>query len=209
MTKVSAVLLDADGVTQSVPHNWIEQWGTLLDSPRNTKAFLEDIFTAEAPHATGEPGFQQSIEGVLRKWDSIADIDQALSMWTLIELNHDILSFVQELRNRNIFTGLATNQHQYRLEYMQDVLRYEDYFDALYVSCEVGYKKPSKEYFSYIIDALTRKPSEILFIDDSEKNVMGAKAVGINAELFHMREGKDQLRKLIGSYGVSDTVIIG
>ena len=202
MTDISTVLFDADGVVQTVPDNWIERWGDFLDSPCDTKAFLDDIFAAEAPHAFGKPGFATSIENVLKKWGLHHKFDAVLKMWEQIELNDEVLSLIQRIRSDGVFVGLATNQHNYRLKYMRDTMNYHQYFDSLYVSCEIGHTKPSQEYFSYIINTLRCEPSKVLFVDDSEENVVGAESIGINAVKYHMKEGKGRLSNLLISYGI-------
>jgi len=199
---ISSVLFDADGVVQSVPDDWLQQWEDFMVAPGDTKQFVSDIFAAEAPHAIGEPEFTASIEKVLRKWNLLTKIDAVLEMWKKIILDEEIFALIQKIRNAGTFVGLATNQHHYRLEYMQNSLKYSDYFDELYVSCEIGYKKPSSEYFSYIINRLDCDSSKILFVDDSEENVIGAQNLGINAARYHMKEGVGRLSDLLASYGI-------
>ena len=57
----------------------------------------------------------------------------------------------------------------------------EDLYDKFYKSYEIGYTKPSKEIYEYVIKDIGINPSNILFFDDKEKNIEGAKEVGIDA----------------------------
>jgi putative hydrolase of the HAD superfamily len=57
-------------------------------------------------------------------------------------------------------------------------------FDGLVFSAKVGFTKPSAEIFEYVLDKYGLDRTETAFIDDSEKNVNGANAVGINGILF-------------------------
>ena len=57
-------------------------------------------------------------------------------------------------------------------------------FDKCIFSAVVGRTKPSKEMFSYLCTECNVLPEETLFVDDSEKNIEGARAFGINAYLF-------------------------
>ena len=54
-----------------------------------------------------------------------------------------------------------------------------DYFDACYLSYECRLVKPSKEIFQMVLDCECIKPEDTLFIDDSERNVSAAQALGI------------------------------
>ena len=59
-----------------------------------------------------------------------------------------------------------------------------DRFDGLVLSGPIGLAKPNKEIFEYLLDKFDLKAEECLFIDDSEKNILGAEKVGIKGYLF-------------------------
>lgn len=59
-----------------------------------------------------------------------------------------------------------------------------EYFDGLVFSGPIGLVKPGKEIFEHLLGKYDLKADECLFIDDNEKNIEGAKAVGINGYLF-------------------------
>ena len=44
--------------------------------------------------------------------------------------------------------------------------------------------KPSEEIYKYLLNKYKLKAEECLFIDDIEKNIEGAKKVGMKAEIF-------------------------
>lgn len=58
------------------------------------------------------------------------------------------------------------------------------HFDRCFFSAVCGKIKPNADMFEYICRECQINPEETLFIDDSPKNVEGARAVGINAYLF-------------------------
>jgi glucose-1-phosphatase len=53
------------------------------------------------------------------------------------------------------------------------------FFIKAYYSQEMGLRKPYPESFLYILNEQQLNPAETLFIDDTLKNVEGAKAVGL------------------------------
>jgi len=57
-------------------------------------------------------------------------------------------------------------------------------FNLVLVSCDIGVRKPSKEFFKLAINKSKCHPEEILFIDNREWNLKPAKALGINTILF-------------------------
>jgi len=57
-------------------------------------------------------------------------------------------------------------------------------FEKCVFSAEVGFVKPQKEIYLYLLDEAGIRAEETLFIDDSEKNIAGAAAIGIHTYLF-------------------------
>lgn len=53
------------------------------------------------------------------------------------------------------------------------------YFDKLYCSYEMGCCKPNEEFFGKILESEGLKPEEVVFVDDSKKNIAAAEALGI------------------------------
>ena len=58
------------------------------------------------------------------------------------------------------------------------------YFERCFFSAVCGLTKPSAEIFNHLLNECGIKANEALFIDDSEKNINGAKSVGISTYLF-------------------------
>lgn len=55
----------------------------------------------------------------------------------------------------------------------------EDYFDHIYLSCDLKLMKPGKEIFQEVLRQEQLEASETLFIDDSAANCAAASALGI------------------------------
>jgi putative hydrolase of the HAD superfamily len=59
-----------------------------------------------------------------------------------------------------------------------------EHFDHVTFSCELRLFKPQAAIYEHSFQGLKVAPEETLFIDDKIENVEGARAVGMNAELF-------------------------
>lgn len=57
-------------------------------------------------------------------------------------------------------------------------------FDRCFFSATCGKIKPDADIFEYVCNECGILPEETLFIDDSEKNIVGAKAAGLQGYLF-------------------------
>ena len=56
----------------------------------------------------------------------------------------------------------------------------DHYFDALYLSYEMGIMKPERRIFEMMLQGEQAKPDETVFIDDSAHNTQAAAALGIH-----------------------------
>jgi len=61
-------------------------------------------------------------------------------------------------------------------------------FEALFLSYEIGHRKPEASYFNYVLKHMNAQPEEVLFVDDSPANIEAAEALGINTFLFNLQE---------------------
>ena len=85
--------------------------------------------------------------------------------------------------SNSIFSG--TN-----LKIYLDHLGIGKYIEELFSSADIGFRKPSKEIFTYMINRLEIKnPKEVYFIGDSlEKDYNGAKNIGFTPILMGVNE---------------------
>ncbi len=61
------------------------------------------------------------------------------------------------------------------------LLGLEEYFDGIFVSSEVGVKKPGKEFYEKLLDTYGLQPSESIMIgNDIKADILGAKEVGLH-----------------------------
>ena len=84
------------------------------------------------------------------------------------------------------------------LEYLRVRFSWLDQFDQLTWSCDLGVVKPDPAIYLHTIKKLNVKPEQALFIDNLQKNIVGAEAVGLNAALF---ENVEQLQSDLARRG--------
>lgn len=75
-----------------------------------------------------------------------------------------------------------------------------DGFDAVILSHEVGFQKPSPEIFQATLQALGATAHETVIIDDREPNIRGAEMLGLHGLLF---KNVAQLEQDLKNLGVS------
>ena len=75
-------------------------------------------------------------------------------------------------------------------------------FDDIVVSAEVGMAKPTPAIFRLAADRLGLPPGACVFVDDWDKNIEAARAVGMTTVLHRVDKG-DDLRAQLAAVGVS------
>lgn len=95
------------------------------------------------------------------------------------------LVWLQKIKEKyNIYLFSNTNQIHYNAFmkiYEQETGKnnFDKHFIKAYYSQNIGLRKPYPESFLHIINEQNLVPAETLFIDDTIKNIEGAKAVGL------------------------------
>lgn len=109
--------------------------------------------------------------------------DQFLEGWNAVYVDEvgGIGELLEELaRRHSLFLYSNTNRAHYdvwKVRYAH-LLRH---FQALFVSHELGFRKPSPEGFKVVAGKMGHAPERIAFFDDLAENVAGAKAAGMQA----------------------------
>ena len=91
--------------------------------------------------------------------------------------------FCDYIKNKGYGIYILSNASDKFYEYFQRWKKL-DYFTGYVVSCDIHMLKPSEEIYKYLLNKYKLKAEECLFIDDIEKNIEGAKKVGMKAEIF-------------------------
>lgn len=63
-------------------------------------------------------------------------------------------------------------------------MKFDEYFDGIFCSAEMGLKKPEKEYYELIIQKLRIDPDSLIYFDDSSENIQIAQSLGIHVVLY-------------------------
>lgn len=72
-------------------------------------------------------------------------------------------------------------------------------FDYVYLSFEIGMRKPDEKIYKYVLDDLKVKLEDILFIDDDYQNILAAKRCGWNICLAFGYE-LDKIKKSVDDF---------
>ena len=197
---IKAILFDADGVVIQPPFLYA---GYLERACGITREGTRYFFTGEFIDCLkGKTELRKALEAHLPQWGWEAGADAFVDLWLLMEdrVDERLMGRIQSLRAAGYVCGLATLQERNRAEYMRNQMGFSGLFDGLFFSCEVGWVKPEMEYYRAVQERLGLQGGEILFWDDSMKNVKTARQFGWQAEFYSGFEDFDQkLQDFIGN----------
>jgi HAD superfamily hydrolase (TIGR01509 family) len=194
------VLFDADGVIQGPRDGRVADltaWGG-----SRAEEFLAAVSATDTSCLTGSD-FGAAMRDVLRQFEITAPIEEVIDRRFWIEVRQPMLDAVRAVRDLGLRCGLATNQQNLRGAYMRSSLGFETIFDEQFYSFELGFAKPEAGYFQAIMDRIGVAPHRVLFIDDLEDNIAGAREIGIHSELFPHDGNVAALKPILVRYGIS------
>lgn len=136
----------------------------------------------------------QTFLNELASYDDNITFDEIKNAWSAMlldipEENYKILKKTKE--NYKTFCLSNTNKLHIDFIYKQlkstkGVTNLNGFFEKVYLSHEVGKRKPNEDIFQLVLDNHNLVPSETLFIDDTKKHLQGAEKLGIRT--IHMDE---------------------
>lgn len=97
-------------------------------------------------------------------------------------LDRGLLDFIRALHPR-YKTGIISNAWPDMRDYVVKN-KFDDAFDALVVSAEVGVMKPEPKIYQIALEQLEVNANEAVFVDDTPKNIEAARALGMRGILF-------------------------
>ena len=98
-------------------------------------------------------------------------------------LDDDLMDYVRRL-HKTYQTALLSNAWDDLRKVIAEKWHFEDAFDNIIISAEVKLVKPDEHIFRLALDRLDVDPEQAIFVDDMQRNVDGAKAVGLHGIRF-------------------------
>lgn len=132
------------------------------------------------------------------------DIPHAKILWRKYQSTiPGMISLIIRLRNRYTLVGCTDNGKEW-VEFYKTKYHLDAYFDAIICSADVGDHKPNPKIYDQAIQQTGVKPEEILFIDDNNGPLEGAKKAGMNTLKFI---NSAQLKKDLKEIDINTDVI--
>lgn len=197
---IRAILTDLDGVWRIWPRKWVEEAQKVTNLPKGAifkAAFSSDLLLPAITGEVSDDVWRTQIVTRLERHYPDADVHEAVRLWSepAGTLNHRVMALMRRCR-QHVPLILVTNATS-RLPRDLKRLGIEDEFDVIINSSEIGVAKPDERFYEAALQPIGIPASNVLFIDDSAKNVAAAIEFGMMGHLF---EGVEPLERLFAAH---------
>lgn len=108
----------------------------------------------------------------------------------LMRTTEDLITKLYKVREKDLFEKIknkynnikiiiATNHVSFVRNFIGESFGV-DFLDDVIISAEIHKIKPNTDFYEHILNKFNIKPSDLLFLDDNQKNIDGASEIGIN-----------------------------
>jgi putative hydrolase of the HAD superfamily len=204
VTSLRAVIFDFGGVLWDMRWDVARELDRAHDLPRSS--VFETLYRCEAwgdiERGIGDPAAWT--EGAHRELERRAGrpLPRLHDEWRKAQVAVDAnIALVRALRPPFRCSILSNADRSLRGR-LEGELALHELFDDIVVSAEVGMAKPDPAIFRLAAARLGLPPASCVFVDDWDKNVEAARAVGMQAVLHRVDQGHD-LRAQLAALGVT------
>jgi len=212
VTALRGLVVDWGGVLtgemRTAVQSWAEADGVPLDSyvatmrdwmgePYGVEARLNPIHALERGEIT-VPDFEARLaEALTTRTGRTFDADGLLArLFSHFEHAPDMSGLVRRARTAGLRTGLLSNS--WGNDYPRD--GWDEMFDVVVISGEVGMRKPEPGIFEHTLDLIGLPAEQTVFVDDLRHNIDAAVALGMVG--VHHRTYEQTLLELEALFGI-------
>ncbi len=187
---IKAVLFDFDGVLtidktgSATITNYISNTcGIPLENVKSCYyKFNKKLLLGETTHQEIWTDFCQSLGQDI-------DYNILLDSFRFTRLDDKMIALVQKLKERYLI-GMVTDNKCDRISTILDYRGLNHFFDVIAISACLHSGKDSPSIFEYVLNTLNVSASECVFIDNTEKNLVVPKQMGMST-VFYNDDNRD------------------
>jgi len=189
MNLIELIVWDFDGVINNAVQDGEFIWGKKFEQDwgYSLKEFESFVFSGDFNDVLiGKTSLTSLVENWAKNVSFEGSVPDILKYWHQNDTSYvsEILEIIETVNRLGIRQVVATNTDIERTKFIKHHLHELRGVNEIYSSGLLKVAKPESAFFEILQRLEKKNPSEILFIDDSEKNIMGARNVGWNAIIF-------------------------
>jgi 2-haloacid dehalogenase len=161
----------------------------IFSDPEEMEFFLREICSPEwNAQADAGKSYQDAIDELIPQYPDYEEpIRLFYQRWEEMigGTFPQVIKILDDLRAAGYPLAALSNWPAETFPIVQAKYEFLDWFNPLLISGRIGYKKPQPEFYSLMLCAVDRDPSECIFIDDTLENISAADQLGITSIHFH------------------------
>jgi len=196
MKNIKAIIFDLGAVILNINYqNTIDAFSKL--GVKNASTFYSQKVQANLFNQieTGDITAEKFLTE-LQKETNNASANQVSKAWNdmLLDLPENRLAVIQSLK-KEYSIYLLSNTNTIHIDAFKKKIgdvkwrKFCNLFNKMYLSHELGLRKPNAAIFEYILREQNLKPQEVFFIDDSPEHIEGANKLGVKTH--HLKKGEE------------------
>ncbi len=193
--EIKAIIWDLGNVLVDWKPSYV--FDKMFDDEEKKKYFLQNVCTLEwNEEQDAGRSIKEGTEVLIKKFPEWKEyIEAYYDRWEemLGGPLHDTVEILKQLREAGKYKLYALTNWSAET-FPRALAKYEflHWFNGRVVSGEEKMRKPSKEFYSLLLNRYVLQAHEVLFIDDNLRNIKAAEEMGMNVLLF---KDADQLKK--------------
>lgn len=139
----------------------------------------------------GQISIEDLADSLIRDYQLQGSREQVIQAWDalLIGVIPGRVAAMEQLAQRYRLALLSNTNFQHYTVFKEETAPLFQHFDHLFLSFEMGLRKPDAAIYETALATANWKAEETLFLDDSLKNIEGARAVGL--QTVHIAQHAD------------------
>ena len=124
---------------------------------------------------------KEFISSIRSAYDIDASDEEIENAWNalLIGLKKDSNSIIKQIKNYYTVSLLSNINSIHHQRIANECAELFGAFDNLFLSYQLGLRKPQREIFEYVLNHLNTSPENIAYFDDSPQHIATAQSMGI------------------------------
>jgi len=186
--KIEALLFDMGGVVFNIDferafQTWL-QWTPLPLKELRSRFKMDEAYQK---HERGEINGFKYFNHLRSTLELTASDEEIASGWNNIFLGEidETINYILKAKNHLPCFAFTNSNATHQKVWLKRYPKMVDLFDQIFVSSELGLRKPEREAFQAISNTTGNQLENMLFFDDSVENVEGAHAAGLQAVLVN------------------------
>lgn len=119
-------------------------------------------------------------------------------------IDNYMISIVRQSKEKNYITGMITDNKKDRMDEIVHYYHWDNLFDTLTVSADIGSGKDHEQIFLSALQSLSLEPNECVFIDNQQKNLIIPRKMGMHVVFFDdVKRNYPELKQTLNDMGVS------